>query len=198
MSRRIAVDCDGVLFDFNSRFIELCNKAFNVNIPPVSHHYPDEWHYPLKHISKKQYRQAWDEICNSQSYNFWRFLPAFEWSRDFLLQAQQSASLVFITSRCGKHCQRATEDALLILGASNPHVVIAGKKAPVVKAEKCTDFLDDKPENHDEVAAANEDCNQWLLDGPWNRHYQHPRVERITDPRDMLSDKFVENDALGG
>ena len=186
--RKIAVDCDGVLFDFNHRFIEKCNKMFNVNIPPVSPSYPDEWNYALRYIDAKQNRIVWSEICGQDSYAFWRYLPAYEWTKDYLTAAAARADLVFITSRCGRDCEKASADALSICGVSNPHVIIASKKAPVILNVMCTDFLDDRIENHTELLDADRHrtVTQWILDQPWNRNFNHPAVRRIKNPMEMF------------
>lgn len=188
LDRKFAIDCDGVLFDFNRRFIEYCNEMFNVEIPNVSAQYPDEWHYVLKYLTKQQNRAAWASICDSEdNYDFWRHLPIYEWSRPFALDVGNIPH-VFITSRCGRDCHRATSHALQAIGFINPLVVVANKKAQHILDHGCTDLIDDKQENFEELRQADPDgkVRQWILDQPWNRTFNPSWIRRIYDPREIL------------
>jgi len=121
-------------------------------------------------------------------------LPAFEWSKEFITGAQEKYDLVFITARCGKDAQRATEDALFMLGVKNPEVVIAYHKAEDILSSGSSLFLDDKPENHMELEHAmpkganvsDRKVKLVILDQPWNRHWDSYYIRRIKDPRELL------------
>jgi hypothetical protein len=180
-----------VLFDFNTRYGQLIEQQTGIKVPQVSATFPSTWNWERElGVTKQQEKELWNEICGELSYSFWRYLPAYEWSREFLAAAAEQGELVFVTSRCGKHCVKATTEALEILGVTKPRVIIAHNKAPVLIAEQITDFIDDRDKNFEDCL---NDCTpdspsfeMWLMDQPWNQHFESDFVIRITNPMQML------------
>ncbi len=158
--------------------------------------YPVKWHYPTEdgHITKEQYREFWEWSSGKGNYVFWRFLPAYPGAREFLRQANQVFSEIhFVTSRPGKDVKEATVDALAMLGIPSPSVHVADYKPPVLKDLGATDFLDDRDKNFMEAIeyGLNEDngaspVEHFILDRPWNRHFNHVWVSRVKDPMEIL------------
>lgn len=182
---RWALDCDGVLFDFNTAFCERIAKEFDVHLPAVTKDWPTKWDYPDDYLPSSQLSSLWKKICAKDSYTFWRELPVYGWSKPFLAEAQEGRDLIFVTSRCGSECKRATEDALRALGVEDPKVAVASYKPPHLDC--VDDFLDDKPQNFTEAHEVwGSSLRYWILDQPWNRDYNPRWIRRIYDPREML------------
>ncbi len=194
--RKFAIDCDGVLFDFNTAYGELLEHISGISIPPATRDWPTQWDWELPlGITKKQKREAWNYICGDGSYRFWRSLPAYEWSHNFLAALPHEGDFIFVTARCGTMCQKATADALTELGVVDPQVFIAHKKAPVLLAEGVTDFLDDRDKNFKDLITYEQQfksipIRKWLLDQPWNRAYAGYMVHRIDSPHTMFEGGF--------
>lgn len=188
---RLVCDLDGVLFDFNSHFVNLARMLYpHCSVPDVSQHYPDEWNYMLKHLHKKEDAELWRRIINSK--DFWETCPAYDYADELLVTAQTSADkLYFLTSRSGKRVQAQTVKALnnIAEGLNVTGAVIAVPKAEmkidIINALNATHFIDDKPET---IGQAWTDCVNTKIaiwDQPWNRMYRGKayKGEEYTIPR---------------
>ena len=214
MHRVLACDLDGVIFDFNTPYINWLNHKFKSQIPQPSADYPDTWYYVTDggHVTKEQEGQFWKWAAGEGNYQFWRFLPAYPGAKEFLAGAfDRYSDIYFVTARPGKDAKKASEHALETLGVNRPQVVIASEKVPTLIGIGATDFIDDRDVNFEDVLlwgmgqgdvhmndpkiarnlkgsmnGMDLGINLWMLDRPWNRHYSHPRVTRITDPKEIL------------
>jgi hypothetical protein len=194
----LACDLDGIIFNFNKPYTDWLNAKFKVSIPPDDHNYPNTWNYAIdgNFVTKDQEREFWKWAGGVGNYSFWRFLPVYPGAHNFLAAAQAMFDeVVFITSRPGTEVKRATVDALEILGVKNPNVIISSYKVPDLINCGATDFIDDRDKNFEDILAwglGQEDdttdvrAKLWMLDRPWNRHFNHPCVTRISDPMEIL------------
>lgn len=191
----LACDLDGVIYAFNKSYIKLFKEMFDIRIPEETNDFPNKWNYELDYASKPQVDEAWHEINHRRNYHFWRFLPPYEDAQEFLTKAQKEFNEIhFITSRSGSDCKRATEDALTMLGVINPNVVISHHKLPQIMELGATHFIDDRDKNFDDLMVKQdwrkhfslENLNLFMLDRPWNRHYNNSEVKRIFNPMELL------------
>jgi hypothetical protein len=187
----LGLDLDGVIFQFNKSYCDLFKEKFNIEFPPETSLYPDTWNYELSKATVSQIDEVWEEINNGRNYDFWRNLQPYEGAQDFLDRANEYFDEIhFITSRTGKDCKVATEDALIDqLGVFRPKVIISHYKVPDLIKIGATDFLDDRDKNFEDVLKGinvAERPKLWLLDRPWNRHYSDFSVQRIKDVNECL------------
>lgn len=182
---RIGFDVDGVLADFNASFVQLVKEQTGVQLPELSDHYPAEWDYHLSAgVSREQDSQLWKHI--TESFNFWmRLSPLAEGARIMkaLAGVETAHDVYFITSRPGATAKFQTEAWLLKFFAL-PTVLIAKDKGPLVKSLKLELFVDDKPENCNEVVEATDGkCITLMPDRPYNRNrivdYRVKRVKNL-------------------
>lgn len=185
--RVLACDLDGVIFDFNTSFIALLNTLCGSNIPPVSSSWPSTWSYPLDggHVTRAQWRAVWSLLSSHHGSGFWRHLPAYGWSTEFLAQADRDFDdVVFVTAR-PESATDATHDALSVLGVTAPRVRFAHQKRDVLADIGATHFLDDRDLNLDECVSL-PGLRSFLLDQPWNRAFTHAGVTRVAHPRALF------------
>lgn len=188
---RLALDLDGVLFNFNQAFVELARKEFPfLQCPDPGMAWPTKWDYLDDFLSPQQIRHLWD-IVVVKNHWFWEQLPTYSWSQQLLQSAlDKSDKLYFITSRSGPKVQFQTEEALRQLyksfgsiyrGAVLP-VARPEDKLPLINALRCTHFVDDKPET---VVWAKEQCPKThtaIWHQPWNfTHLIDPRLVNVKD-----------------
>lgn len=205
MNRVLACDLDGVIFDFNAAYINEMNKRYNAGSPFASDTYPTTWYYLTdgNYVTKEQDKEFWSWAANEGNYEFWTSLPSYPGAQEFLRRAFKNFNDVwFVTSRPGKRVKQATTDALKRLGVNEPRVIISSYKVPDMIGVGATDFLDDRDKNFEDVLlwgnqegdvrikgnlpkGMNGTLNQdlgiklWMLDRPYNRHFNHPNVQRI-------------------
>jgi len=193
--RVLGCDLDGVVFQFNKSYCDLFRQKFDIQFPSETSLYPYKWDYESELATKEQIDEVWKDIRGPQNYNFWRNLPVYEGAPEFLKLAHEQFDAVhYITARSGPRAKEATEDALRAIGVKNPHVVVANYKVPHLIALGCTDFLDDRDKNFEDVLYAevfegyglHKMPHLWMLDRPWNRLFIHPQVTRIVNPTEML------------
>jgi hypothetical protein len=198
MPRILACDLDGIIFKFNDSYRREIQRMYKIDIGEETNEYPNVWYYERAvGVTKEQESAVWDYI-NSEygSYHFWRYMPVYDGAKEFLKAAQQTFyDIYFVTARSGPKAQEATKQALWMLGIDNPKVIIAHDKVPHLLAIGATDFLDDRDKNFEDVLKWNAqpameastcDAKLWMLDRPWNRHFQHPLVKRILSPMEIL------------
>lgn len=192
---RLALDLDGVIFDFNTSFIALARERFPVAMagtPDAGPQYPHTWHYLHDYLSHPQVRDLWSTIIASHS--FWATIPGYAWSEALLRCVLRRAdALYFITSRSGWRVQDQTREALNVLteeyltGAVIP-VANPDKKIPIINALECTHFIDDKPETIQLAAERCLNAKIAIWDQPWNRSRAWgPAVTRLTSVEEFRS-----------
>ena len=169
-SRRIGVDVDGVLADFNTAFVALILQVTGkvVPLPPLT------WHYHLEHITKEEHNAVW-EVINDPGAEFLLNMdplgdPLYLRSVLADLHYAWGADLYFITSRPGREAKRHTEMWLQDhLDVKHPTVLIdKGGKGPIARGLNLTHFIDDRPENIEDVAHWSPSTRVFLFDAPYN------------------------------
>ena len=191
MTKILACDLDGVLFNFNKAYTKWLNDEFRCEIPPDDHYYPTTWHYPTDdgHVTYKEEAQFWKWLDKGMnSYDFWANLPTYPDAGEFIKDAQDKFDeIVFITVRPGEGAYDGSKDALKFLGVDDPEVIITSNKGPVVEDIGATHFLEDRDKNFDDVIAhGHENLKMFLIDRPWNRHYNNDRVIRINQISEVM------------
>jgi len=176
---RAGFDIDGVLAQFNDAYAAILTKVSGVKFPPESDDYPAVWYWEREEFANQGYDKkmadgfedaAWDRISST---DFWGGLHAYPGALDALNRMRalkyEGHDFYFITSRSGYLAKFYTEMWLSLHGMSNPTVLIAMDKGPIIKALKLDVFVDDKVENVLDALEANPTCRVYVIDRPWNR-----------------------------
>lgn len=187
--KRIGLDVDGVLAEFNTPFRELLGEQTGKVLPPIEACcYPTEWAWHrAAGITAEEEAAAWRTITESRRW--WRDLPPLEGAsllRD-LNQAVGEVEVYFITARPGRLAQYQTAAWLEQQHFMLPSVLIAptaDDKASVVKGLGLHGFLDDRPENVRAVVQQSPMTAGFLLDQPWNRDADD--LERVESVEEFL------------
>lgn len=171
MPKIIGVDVDGVLANFFEAYERLHiqvageDKFGDKKWPaqrPQYWHWPAEFGYTREHTS-----EVWKRI--KQDPLFWAMLKPLPGAEEFLnALANSEHEVYFITDRPGNNPQHQTIDWLYEYGYSHPSVIISRHGKAICCDAVGTDlYIDDKPENVEEVAEAGRDV--YILDQPYNR-----------------------------
>lgn len=187
---RFGIDCDGVLAVFDQAYAKVLIEVTGKDRFPCHPYEPPCWDWcePLGY-SKDDENKAWDFI--KQSPRFWRDLPAYEDTEavimrlNFLMLAGHE--VYFITNRLGNKPKLQTELFLTQRGMALPTVLVTSDKGPVIKGLKIDAFIDDKPSNCVDAAAARAETQVFLLDRPWNQEGKVGlRVKSVHEMLDRL------------
>lgn len=185
---RIGIDIDGVLSDFNSRYIDLIIKTSGRDLfPPAPFDIPT-WYYPeLYKYSTDEIEKVWATIKNSKS--FWLDLPMYPDTETsmFYLRKQwvKGNDIYFITSRPGATSKSQTEQWLKNIdeyggmGIPNPTVLISSAKGLCAKALDLDYYIDDRWENCCDVIRESPRTMTYLLDRSWNRNRELSSITRV-------------------
>ena len=186
---RLGIDLDGVLSSFNEAFIPFVKERTGVELPPLSENYPDTWNYHTDAgVTPAQDAELWKAI--SESFNFWLRLKPLPESVELLKKLavlETQHDYYFITSRPGATAKFQSE-AWLVKWFTLPTVLIAKAKGPIAKSLKLDLFIDDKPENCNEVVDATDGkCIVLMPERPYNRNIivDH-RVQRVKNLEKVL------------
>jgi hypothetical protein len=195
--RRIGVDVDGVLADFNTSYIRLIAKTTGVQLPAADDTYPTTWFYPeAAGIPKAEIDRVWrDGILPSPRW--WNTLPCYDTTID---DADALANCIVdddevyaITSRPGAgaafwttYWLRRVFDAAV----TQPQVIIAddaAAKGRIAAAIGLDAFIDDLAANCAAVRRLSPSTEVFMFDRPWNRRgpFDFPYY-RVSSVREML------------
>lgn len=205
---KIGIDMDGVLADFNTAFIALIKDTTGVELPPPSDSYPSVWNYHREPggITEEQDKALWTHIMYSPFWLTLRPLKGAEVALDELnRRAGRGDEVYFITTRPGRDAKALTEGWLQWYGMENPTVLISGDKGSVAKGLGLNVFIDDKPENCNEVLDETtvwepigglQDCcliyhpnyrtRVFVMDAPYNRQLDRDGITRISSVLEAL------------
>lgn len=185
MSCKIAVDCDGVLADFNEAYISLLRKLYpEVHIPEDFK--PSSWDYPINELglTKEQYKASWKALHDTP--NFWLTLRPMSGvgALATFLATHANEDIWIVTARCGSEGMTVAIQTQMWLNSCGifSHLnylgVITGansdEKILIYKAMGMQYSIDDKAETVEQCDTL-AGHKAYLLDQPWN---QDAKVER--------------------
>ena len=188
----IGFDLDGVLADFNSRFIErIIEITGEDKFPPRPFDIPT-WHYPQVYGYTDEQMDltngpVWTSIRHDPT--FWAMLPAYSWTANVLRRLhalQHEHAIYFITDRTGATAKQQTESWLRNYNFDRATVLISSQKALCAQALKLDVYVDDRYENTESVGATSSTTQTFLLTRPWNVTYPPGHYQRIDSPLDVF------------
>lgn len=198
----LGIDIDGVLADFNTRFIRRIVSVTKKDLfPPRPFPIPC-WDYP-QHFGYTQAETSavWEDI--KRDPHFWQELPAYPGTDEVLdklyLRQAGGDEIYFVTSRVGVLCKRQTETWLSNHWFDTPTVLISSQKGAIARALGINAYIDDKYENVIDVAWSQaltvggssthvrSATRTFLLNAPWNAAFGNPEhVTRVSSVMEFL------------
>lgn len=176
MSKRIGIDVDGVLSNFNYNYAKILTELSGIPFPDFRTCEPNTWFYDrAAGVSKAVETAAWDKI-KSNDY-FWMDLLAYSGVPEFLWKLAMTADhqdIYFITNRMGSRALHQTRLWLKWHGWSDPdcNVLLSGKKGAAAVALDLDVYLDDKTENCEDVVRESPKTSCFMYAKPYNRDIQ--------------------------
>lgn len=172
---RIGVDVDGVLADFNARFIERIIGVTDRDLFPARPFDIPCWDYPQFYgYTEAENKAIWKNIESDPL--FWASLPPLAGAIANLVHLTDRISdgdeVYFITSRPGIGPKQQTESWLRAHAfvVHHPTVLISSQKGLCAKALKLDKYIDDRWENVVDVSNTHLPTATYLQDQPWNRN----------------------------
>lgn len=170
---RLGIDLDGVLADFVKGFNKRVLLQTKKVMPAVATCW--DW-YRQAGVTEEEDKLLWKSIANDAC--FFKDLDPLPNAPDDLRLltklARDGHQVYFITTRPGAYAQIQSGDWLLMHGyRESPAVLLAGSpesKAQLATALKLDLFIDDRPENVQEVSKT--DTRTFLLTTPYNTSMQ--------------------------
>lgn len=185
----VGLDIDGVVADFLPPFLQrLAKCAGNGPIDPQSVTDPSFTNHPF--LSPEIISQCMVEV--SYDAGFWQQLAPLPAAEEWLALDRLSREnrLIFITHRYERDTydiSRITCDWLRKHGISNPVVYFTQSHKSELIAKLAVElFVDDRHENCRE-AAENTPAVVMMPHRAYNSAFNHPRVRRIQDLREIFS-----------
>lgn len=171
---RIGIDVDGVLADFNGRFIERIISVVGKDLfPPRPFDIP-MWQYPTHYgYTKEEETKVWEHIFADPT--FWSSLDPYWYTPTVLEKVRELSSehdVYFVTSRPGIRSKHQTEVWLATHSGDflwNPTVLVSSEKAECAHALKLDFYIDDYINNCIATAQVTGPYRTFMLDQPWNR-----------------------------
>jgi len=173
--RRLGVDVDGILANFNDAYVARIRQVTGRNLfadPPLM----DVWNYPqAAGYTGRELRLVWDDI--KADGRFWSSIKPYDDISTSMSglrwQHARGGDIYFITARPGDSAKRQTEQWLLarqeFLCPIPPTVLMSSDKAACCKALELDAYVDDRWENARDVGQT--PTRSYLLTRPWNVAY---------------------------
>lgn len=187
--RRIAVDLDGVLYEFVGAIRQYVAEQTGRPLDSLPYATCWDFHEHDWGMSTEEFLTLWAQGV-SEGRIFWDLAPDPEGVA--VLDAARSAGheLVIVTHRAVRGVRlEFIEEATRRWAAEHrvPHdrlIVMQGDKAEVATAHGIDLAIDDAPRHHAEYVAGG--IEVWLFDQPWNRHVDGDRVHGWREVADRL------------
>lgn len=188
----LGIDCDGVIAAFDQRFQAISREIFGK--PAGSAFVPHtRWDWNDLGITAGEIDVIWRRIRSTK--NFWLTLGK-ERGTESLKEASLEFDLYFITHRVPTVGLSITvQTAAWIKNNYDipfPQVIPTQAKGEVAKALKIYAYIDDKPENVVEVAAATSRETTFVCDRGYNRGEEmasYPRVATLDDFITLITER---------
>ncbi|MBF0351092.1 MAG: hypothetical protein HQM11_08665 [SAR324 cluster bacterium] len=193
---RYFFDVDGVVLDFESRYIQALKQYFNLNLP--DNYQPQCWYFS-DILKEEQVLEGWEKFISSEEFG--ALSPLVEVDR--FNRVFGGLPVHFITNIPPQYL-KARETNLLKAGFQFHSVHCGGflsfdhgpprKKADIIKEllnpEETVFFMDDHPDNCVNVHEMFPDAEIWLITRSFNTSFSHPAIKRA-DHWDHIFDRFV-------
>jgi 5'(3')-deoxyribonucleotidase len=174
---KLGIDVDGVLANFNEKFIQRCIDVTGKDLFPTRPFDIPTWHYPQVYgYTEKEMGSVWGSVKADPS--FWYSLNAYPTTQQDLLylgnrQYFNKDEIYFITNRDGDQPKKQTEMWISehCWAAFKPSitVLISSAKGLCAKALYLDVYIDDRHENCIDVKTRSPETKVFILDRPWNR-----------------------------
>jgi len=190
-------DVDGVLANFIDAYTDLFVKMTGKDLFPERPFEPPCWNYP-------QHFGYGEDVCNyntgavwkhiKSSDDFWERLAPYDWTSPLMTEVRRLSykghDVYFVTDRTGINAKRQTERWLGRF-FTDPTVIISADKGLVAKALKMHAYVDDRPENIEQVVQHAPNTAAYLFSRGYNRQrevFGSIRVEPDETGRLMATD----------
>lgn len=178
---KLGIDVDGVLYKWSktARYLlreALPNSPYKVAGHPL-HTESTHWGYIEEHVSKAHWRWVWTEGVRLGLFRHGHIIKgAMEGMRAL---ADDGHDLFIITHRP----KAAVTDTLQWLAfcdfkLAGVHILTDQQPKSTVK---CDVYVDDKPDNVEDLVANTDARLVALFDAPWNQGHEEPGVTRVAN-----------------
>ena len=204
--RKGGIDLDGCLANFESGFAPILTDLTGITFPLDEPTFPEVWQWPTLHLtnsgmSEKEAKAvesaAWKRV--TQDPAFWLSLKPYPETASTLKSltrlTAEGHEIYFITHRPGANPKRQSEIWLEINGykRESPTVLVSGEKGFLAAGLGLDFFIDDKPENHEQVRRfCGTRCRRYIVDHPYNRHHDDKYAVRVTTVKEALELEFAQ------
>lgn len=156
MSRRLAIDVDGVLANFTDSYGKLLTAESGLEFPKCSEEFPKLWYWEREAgVTPEQEKKVWETGILHEGSTFWQELAPMPEAKTTLRQlnrlAREGHEVFFLTHRMGWRAKSQTEKWLYKYGVDYPTVLLSGNKFPLIDALGVDFFIDDKPDTVKDV-----------------------------------------------
>ena len=191
--RRIGIDLDGVLANFNEGFARILEGVTGqpITLPKEG---PEIWDWPVLFAPPEHVNEAWSRLKHYDL--FWRSLNAMaDPDIDDAFKLLEGAAcdgddLYFITSRVGRMVQYQSADWIkFYTGICYPSVLVCHRKPIAAIALELDAMIDDFPPNLALFDGTQTKC--YLVNRPWNAGAEG-RFERVNSCAEALQRIFDE------
>lgn len=187
----VGIDLDGVLCDTYLHFFKVANKISKKNLTMTHYEFPDCGFTP------KEVEKAWSHIRHTR--NFWETVGTLPNTKQ-LMRLQERITPIFITSRVSTDGIDVVAQSQNWLernyGIRDALVVVTKKKGEEARDLGIEYFIDDKPENCEEVLKHVPGCKVYIQNATYNVQFRHNRINRVQSLNEFLGEVLKEGEVV--
>lgn len=187
--KKIMVDMDDILTNFNYAFMEVASEMFSSISLDAE---PKEWDFwrSVPNLTLEIEEKVWEKIRRTP--NFYETLPAYASERDLRrlgkLVREGEHEIYFITSRfptSGRSVQAQTQQWLIKYIGEPGAVIVSLRKGELCRVLGIDFAVDDAPHHIENLLLHG--VNTYIMDWPYNRHIEHRfRVKNLGEFLDSI------------
>lgn len=199
MSKKVGIDIDGCLADFNNTFIPLIKQVTKRDLFPkgvkADDTFPTDWDYPqLLGYSNEEVAKVWEAV-RADRY-FWFNLKPLEGAKavsEALWGRLLECDRYFISDRSGEAAKAQSEMWLETHGIDYPTVLLSKHKGTLCRVLEIDCYIDDKLENIESVQNLGW-TRAYLLDKPYNREGRFKAIKVVKSVQEFLDIEELTNE----
>lgn len=178
---RIAVDLDGVLYNWGDTVRFLVNHYLGANLPPIEE-FADKWEAFEEYLGPTYYRWV---VTTGVKYGLYRYGHVYRGSIEALRELDKIGDIIVVTHR-PREVLHDTLDWIAFhrIPMTEFHFLHTGTPKSTVKADV---YLDDRLKVVEDCVVNANGALVLLWDRPWNRSRNIPGVIRVSEWSEVIS-----------
>ena len=186
-SKRILIDIDGVLADYNGGIAKIIIDRYGIEVP-ISGKDITDWYQYRNTIGRNLWKDVWKFVNDNPSFmcNLNPLASPYEFSRIESLNLNND--LYFVTNRASIGIKIITEKWLMKHNISYPTVILSKHKGLIAAGLEADFIIEDSPKNIISIYRDSPKTKIYLMSYPYNKEVEYLATKCVNSIGEFLDD----------